>query len=51
MHARSIPGQGTSFTMNLPLAQPPDVKKRWEVVPMERHKLNFLVIDDEVNIN
>ena len=50
MHVRSIPGQGTSFTMILPLAQPPDVKKRRELVPIERRKLNFLVIDDEINI-
>ncbi len=50
MHVRSIPGQGTSFTMILPLTQPPDEQKRQELVPIERHKLNFLVIDDEVNI-
>jgi CheY-like chemotaxis protein len=50
MHVRSIPGQGTVFTIILPLAQPPDVQKRRERVPIERHKLNFLVIDDEVNI-
>jgi two-component system cell cycle sensor histidine kinase/response regulator CckA len=50
MHVKSIPGQGTSFTIILPLAQPPDVQKRQELVPIERHKLNFLVIDDEINI-
>ena len=50
MQVKSIPGQGTSFTIILPLAEQPDVQKRRELVPIERHKLNFLVIDDEINI-
>ena len=50
MHVKSIPGQGTSFTIILPLAKQPDVQERQQRAPIERHKLNFLVIDDEINI-
>ncbi len=50
MHVKSIPGQGTSFTIILPLAKQPDVQERQHQAPIERHKLNFLVIDDEINI-
>jgi len=50
MHIKNIPGQGMAFTIILPLAQQPDVPERQKLVPLERHKLNFLVIDDEVNI-
>ena len=50
LHVNSIPGQGTSFTIILPLAQQPDVQEHRQPVPIKRHKLNFLVIDDEVNI-
>ena len=50
MHVKSILGQGTSFTIILPLAERPDVQERRKLVPIERHKLNLLVIDDEVNI-
>ena len=50
MHVKSIPGQGSSFTIILPLAQQPDVQERRKLMPIKRHKLNFLVIDDEINI-
>jgi PAS domain S-box-containing protein len=50
MHVRSIPGQGTSFTVILPLAEQPDVQEQQKRAPIKRHKLNFLVIDDEINI-
>jgi PAS domain S-box-containing protein len=50
MQVQTIPGQGTSFTIILPLAKRPDVQERQKLVPIERHKLNFLVIDDEINI-
>ena len=50
MHVRSIPGQGSAFTIILPLAQRPAMQARRKRVSLERHKLNFLVIDDEVNI-
>ena len=50
MHVKSIPGQGSAFTIILPLAQQPEVPVRQKLVPLEGHKLNFLVIDDEVNI-
>ncbi len=50
LHVKSIPGQGTSFTIILPLAPQPDVLEQRRPVPIKRHKLNFLVIDDEINI-
>lgn len=50
MHVKSIPGQGTSFTIVLPLAEQPDIQERRKRVPVQPRKLNFLVIDDEINI-
>jgi len=50
MHVKSIPGQGTAFTVILPLAQEPVVQDLQKLVPIERHNLNLLIIDDEVNI-
>ncbi|MDJ0818082.1 MAG: PAS domain S-box protein [Desulfobacterales bacterium] len=50
LHVKSIPGQGTSFTIILPLAQQPDVREQPQPVPIKQHRLNFLVIDDEINI-
>jgi PAS domain S-box-containing protein len=50
LHVKSIPGQGTSFTIILPLARQPDEQEQRQPVPIKRHKLNFLVIDDEINI-
>ena len=50
MHVKSILGQGTSFTIILPLAERPDLQERRKLEPIERQKLNLLVIDDEVNI-
>ena len=50
MQVKSIPGQGTTFTIILPLAERPDVQEHQKLAPIERHKLSLLVIDDEVNI-
>ncbi len=50
MQVNSIPGQGTSFTVILPLSNQPDVQESQKRVPIDGHKLNFLVIDDEINI-
>ena len=50
MQVQSIPGQGTSFTIVLPLAQQQDAQQLQKQAPVAGHRLNFLVIDDEINI-
>jgi len=50
MHVQSILGQGTSFTIALPLSKRPAAQQHRKQAPMASHKINFLVIDDEVNI-
>jgi len=50
MQVQSIPGQGTSFTIVLPLAKQQDAQQLQKQAPVAGHKLNFLVIDDEINI-
>jgi PAS domain S-box-containing protein len=50
MQVQSIPGQGTSFTIVLPLAKHQDAQQLQKHAPVAGHKLNFLVIDDEINI-
>ena len=50
MQVQSIPGQGTSFTIVLPLAKQQDAQQLQKQAPVADHKLNFLVIDDEINI-
>jgi PAS domain S-box-containing protein len=50
MQVQSIPGQGTSFTVILPLAKQQDAQQLQKQAPAAGHKLNFLVIDDEINI-
>jgi CheY-like chemotaxis protein len=50
MQVQSIPGQGTSFTVILPLAKQQDAQQLQKQAPAAGHKLNFLIIDDEINI-
>lgn len=50
MHVKSIPGQGSSFTIILPFLKQPGVEQRHKFESDTRHKLNFLIIDDEINI-
>ena len=50
MLVQSIPGQGTSFTIVLPLAKQQDAQHLQKKASVADRKLNFLVIDDEINI-
>jgi PAS domain S-box-containing protein len=50
MHVQSSPGEGTAFTVILPVAQKVDEQTGKEAVPSRLTKIRFLVIDDEINI-
>ena len=50
IQVESAPGQGTTFTVGLPLAQTPTLTKARKAVDLESTKIKFLIIDDEINI-
>lgn len=50
MQVHSIPGQGSSFSIILPLVKQPQERQAEKPEPVSGSKVKFLVIDDEINI-
>ncbi len=50
IYVKSLPGQGTEFTVIFPVAKPDEVVTRAKIIPQSDIPIRFLLIDDEVNI-